>query len=137
MKERCDSPDAAYYENYGGRGITYDPRWAKFSVFWGDMCEGYQEDLELDRIDPDGNYSKENCRWATESMQGFNQRRRKTNTTGRTGVYKAHSHASWWAEIQVFGQTKHLGTFHSFEEACEARTQAEIRVYGFAKDVQT
>ncbi len=132
MKERCTKPNADYYEMYGGRGISYDPRWESFSEFWLDMGSTYQDGLEIDRIDPDGNYVKSNCRWATESLQGFNQRKRVTNTSGRTGVY-ASATGSWWAEIQEAGKTVHLGTFPSFEDACNARSVAELRIYGFTK----
>ena len=133
MVERCDNPHSTYYKDYGGRGITYPTKWATFRGFWDDMHIGYSDDLELDRVDPLKDYSKHNCRWSTESVQGFNQRRRVTNTSGRTGVYKSNAPGSWWAEIRKDGQTIFLGTFHSFEEACAARELAEIEVYGFSK----
>lgn len=134
MRERCDNPNADFYEDYGGRGVSYDPRWVSFQCFWDDMGETYSDGLEIDRIDPNGDYHKGNCRWATESMQAFNQRRRSTNTTGRTGVYKSATSGSWWAEIRENGANVHLGTFRDFQAACDARADAEKRIYGFTKD---
>jgi hypothetical protein len=134
MKDRCDNPNSAYFKDYGGRGISYDPDWALFANFWRDVGGEYEDGLEIDRIHPDGNYNKENCRWVSESLQAFNQRQRSTNTSGRTGVYKSRTEGSWWAEIREMGKTKRLGTFHSFEEACDARSAAELRVYGCMKN---
>lgn len=69
MKSRCRNPNATGYELYGGRGIAYAPHWHTFTGFLQDM--GVRpEGRSLDRIDPDGNYTKENCRWATPVEQG-------------------------------------------------------------------
>lgn len=73
MKQRCDCPTRPKYEHYGGRGITYDPRWAKFENFLADMGERPQG-MSLDRVDVDKNYSKENCRWSTQYGQNINRR---------------------------------------------------------------
>lgn len=135
MRERCDNPKSQYYGDYGGRGISYAPEWANFSKFWEDMGPTYRPGLELDRVDPNDGYCVENCRWVTEDVQAFNQRVRSTNTSGRTGVYKSRA-GTWWAEIQREGKTDYLGTFRSFEDACSARSKAEMDVYGFTKDAQ-
>ncbi len=63
MKQRCDNPKNEKYPRYGGRGITYDPKWKTFEGFWEDMAEGYNDILTIDRKDNDGNYTKDNCRW--------------------------------------------------------------------------
>ncbi len=63
MKTRCDNSHAINYDSYGGRGIGYDPAWAQFQHFWADMRCGYTEGLTLDRIDVNGSYCKNNCRW--------------------------------------------------------------------------
>lgn len=74
MKQRCRNPKNSSYKNYGERGITYDKTWEFFSNFKRDMEDGYEKGLTLDRIDNDGNYCKENCRWVTRKDQNRNKR---------------------------------------------------------------
>lgn len=69
MRNRCDSPTYWAYQHYGGRGITYDKRWKDFAEFLKDMGERPGKEYSLDRIDNDGPYCKENCRWITQKEQ--------------------------------------------------------------------
>lgn len=73
MKARCTNENSRDYKNYGGRGISYDPRWESFEHFLEDMGEP-GPGMTLDRINNMGNYSKDNCRWASRSMQSQNKR---------------------------------------------------------------
>jgi hypothetical protein len=70
LKRRCNDKN---HKAYGGRGISYDPNWNEFKSFWEDMRDGYADTLTIDRIDCDGNYTKENCRWATSVQQNRNR----------------------------------------------------------------
>lgn len=87
MKRRCKNPDRSSFEFYGGKGISYQDSWEKFEGFWQDMEQGYGDELTLERIDPSGNYCKENCRWATKQEQPRNKKKYKNNNTGVEGTY--------------------------------------------------
>ncbi len=73
MRERCNNKNDISYHNYGGRGISYDPRWEDFKNFLEDMGER-PEETSLDRIDSNKDYCKNNCRWSSRKEQMRNTR---------------------------------------------------------------
>ena len=75
MKERCDNHEYRAYNRYGGRGITYCEHWKDFNNFLEDMGKR-PKGCTLDRIDNDGNYCPENCRWADQKKQIHNSTRK-------------------------------------------------------------
>jgi hypothetical protein len=78
MKDRCCRPLAYCYHLYGGRGITVCERWQNsFSAFLADMGPKPSPEHSIDRINNDGNYCAENCRWATTKEQQANRRPRR------------------------------------------------------------
>jgi hypothetical protein len=133
MKERCDNQKNKRYSSYGGRGISYDYKWDSFSGFYADMGDSYIEGYTLDRIDVDGDYNKQNCRWATNTEQCYNQRKRKDNTTGKPGVGFHKKNQKWTAYISINRKQIYLGSFDNFLDAVSARNIAEIDYYGYLK----
>ena len=74
MRSRCNNPKTEWYKNYGGRGIHVCKDWDNFAVFrdWA-LSHGYTDDLTIDRIDVDGDYEPNNCRWITRADQNRNR----------------------------------------------------------------
>ena len=100
MKRRCDNPNHAQYQWYGARGISYDPSWSTYEGFVADMGER-PEGKELDRIDNDGNYCKDNCRWVSRSEQMRNTRKTIAVTMrGKTQCLK-----DWCVELGLVYNT--------------------------------
>lgn len=93
MMERCYAPDYSNYENYGGRGIQVCDRWHDPRSFLEDMGEPPSDAHTLDRIDVNGHYEPQNCRWATPKQQARNRRNNRLLTwRGKTQCVAA------WAE---------------------------------------
>ena len=100
MKDRCEKPNCHNYDNYGGRGISICDEWKdSFENFykWA-MDNGYTDDREIDRMDVNGDYCPENCRWVTDELQANNTRRNKYVT------YKGYTFTlSEWSRILNLG----------------------------------
>ena len=120
MKDRCYSVNRTNYPHYGGRGITVCDEWKNdFSVFrdWA-LSNGYTEELTLDRIDVNGNYCPENCRWATWLEQKNNMR------TNRHVECNGESHTvAEWSRITGIPYTVLIGRLQRGWEIERALTE--------------
>ena len=133
MKERCRNPKTPGFENYGGRGISYDPRWEDFRAFYADMGER-PEGTSLDRIDVNADYHKDNCRWATVGIQNFNRRKKQGCTSEYVGVYYDQARDAWVARLNKDGIVVLQKRFLTEEAAARAYDEACFEHYGVRKN---
>lgn len=82
MRMRCNNPADGNYYRYGGRGIAVCARWSNYPTFIADMGCRPSSAHSIDRIDVNGNYEPNNCRWATMSEQARNKRSTRNITAG-------------------------------------------------------
>lgn len=123
IKARVLNPQHKQYNSYGGRGITICDEWkndAEAFYNWA-MLNGYEENkgLSIDRIDNDGNYEPDNCRWTTSTIQNRNQRLRKDNTSGYRGVSYHKSSRKYRVRVRL-GKSISLGLYSTPEDGAVA-----------------
>lgn len=130
MHDRCEKPNHPHYKYYGERGIKICDRWSgtfglqNFIDDMGIPPKGHT----LDRIDVNGDYCPENCRWADRYTQ-------TTNTTVRRKYSKRHGvtynvgDGYWWAYIKVKGK-RYVKLAHTEEEAIKKREELEMKYLG-------
>ena len=115
MKSRCYNIEDKRYKDYGGRGIKVCERWHSFYNFYTDNNHLCKTGLALDRIDNNGDYCKENCRWVTREVQQNNMR------TNRILTYNGMSMtiAQWASKLNL-----KITTIHSRLERGWSETEA-------------
>ena len=114
---RCLSPERRGYANYGGRGISIQTSWVDgdgsrtgFHCFLLDMGERPTKKHQLDRVDNDGDYTKDNCRWATREEQDYNKHNTfKFQAFGRIWNLKEASEATGFSRGMLFSRMVVLG----------------------------
>lgn len=122
MKSRCNDPKQGNYPIYGGRGITYCEEWRHFANFVRDMGPKPSPEYTLERGDVDGNYTPDNCFWATRTEQCYNRRVFKNNTTGVTGVVVTRA-GTFEARFDFKKKRYRIGCYKTVEAASEARAR--------------
>lgn len=121
MKQRCYNTNSIKYKDYGGRGIKVCDRWLDISNFIEDMYPSYLKGLSLDRIDVNGIYEPDNCRWTTKTNQSRNTRDIQiNNTSGYRGVTWSKHQEKWISKIRVYYDRVQLGSFNTALEAAKA-----------------
>lgn len=126
MINRCYKSNYKQYHLYGGRGITVCEEWRNDVVIfynWA-MANGYKDGLEIDRINNNGNYCPENCRWVPRYINSQNTRRKSSNKCGYRGVWKDGNR--WDVAIFNNGVRHWLGSHATKEEAALAYNEFVI-----------
>ena len=111
MIQRTSNPNNYCYEYYGGRGISVCKEWLVASVFikWA-LDNDYKEGLTIDRIDNNGNYEPDNCRFVTRQENNLNRRKRK-----HFGIYPIKK--KFFISLTRNNKSYHGGTASTIEEA--------------------
>jgi len=126
MIKRCYNKKSSKYSRYGGRGIRVTPAWLKLSTFVADLGER-PIGRTLGRVNNDGDYSRENCRWETSTQQANNKGVYRNNTSGIKGVAFLHEEKLWRAYGDRANARERLYFGKDFFEACCARKSWEIK----------
>jgi len=126
MVTRCTNQNRASWKDYGGRGIKCDD-FKDFVVFreWA-LSNGYSDDLSLDRINVDSDYSFDNCRWVDRCIQAQNTRPR-FNKTGATGISYHEKIGKYEPYIANRGIRHYLGVYETIDEAISVRNDFIIK----------
>lgn len=100
IRDRCGNPNSAGYVDYGGRGIKVCERWQSFENFYADIGHARPSSSHsLDRIDNNGGYCLENCKWSTWQEQAYNRR------SNRFLIYNGETHClTEWAKLRKLTQ---------------------------------
>lgn len=123
IKQRCTNKKLNNFKNYGGRGILLDNEWKNnYEIFkeWA-LKNGYEDTLSIDRIDNDGNYEPDNCRWTDKSTQNSNKRKNCKFLNNYIGVYFDKRRDIYRSELRFKNKTIIIGYFKSEKQAAIAR----------------
>ena len=128
MKHRCLNENSKDYHRYGGRGICFCDEWKDFEPFrdWA-LANGYNNKLTIDRIDNDGNYCPENCKWSTQQEQALNKKHlpNKYGHKGIRGFFRNGKLEGYKAVIVRNGKEIYLGYSTSLEKAIKMQEEGE------------
>lgn len=118
--QRCLNTKSMAYKKYGFKGILICEEWKNDFLYFYKWCleNGYQDNLSIDRIDNNGNYEPDNCRWTTNAIQSRNTSQiRINNTSGYRGVSWSKDKKKWKTRININKKEIHIGYFTDKIEA--------------------
>ena len=125
MRQRCTNPRSKFYPRYGGRGISICAEWNDFGKFYEDVGQRPTPLHTLERINNDGNYCKENCKWATQTEQASNRK------SSRLVYFKGETHTiSAWSRklnVGIWLITERLNRGWPVEKALTEPVRAQYR----------
>lgn len=141
MKYRCFNSRAQGYHNYGGKGVSVCSEWTEYECFkkWA-LSNGYNNSLCIDRIDSDGNYSPENCRWITASENTIRANQTSQHRHANKGRYYGISPQGEHVE---FENASEFSKRHDLHDGCVRRCAHGNRKshhgwkFGFVNDVES
>ena len=132
MKCRCNDRNHPTYKHYGGRGISIVGEWMEsYTTFkeWA-ISHGYADDLELERIDVNGNYSPDNCKWLSHHEQTLNRRDTLyVKINGRTSKLREFCEKHN-ISVNSVNHWRHIGVL---EEKLELRVGRPVEIIGGKK----
>jgi len=123
IKSRVNNPRSTNYKNYGGRGIKICYEWYDFMNFkkWAEF-NGYAHHLTIDRINPDGDYCPENCRWITKGLNSKSQSRKNELSC----IHKKGN--GFYVQINYLGKIIYIGYVSNIEDAIALRNTAIVDI---------
>lgn len=127
MMRRCYNKDDKDYPSWGGKGVVVCKQWHDYTAFASDVGEPVGNET-FDRIDTKGDYTPENCRWATPTVQARNIRVPRKSKTGVTGVLFHNGY--YYANITANRKKYYSKVCSSIEEAAAARKELERLHWG-------
>lgn len=131
MIRRCYDPSSKKYKDYGGRGIQVCDEWiSAFNIALIESALGTWPGpgYSIGRINNDGNYCPENCRWETDELQAWNRRKQLNTVSKYRGVWARGKR--WVAKIVSSGKVYRLGAFANEEQAARAFDKKAIELRG-------
>lgn len=130
IRSRCQQPSNILYENYGGKGISVDPKWATFEGFHEDMGATWKEGLTLRRLDTSGDYTRENCCWDTGiSIRQHSKSARQVTYKGETLCLSEWCRRLGIKYITVHNyiRRKNLSVTEAFEKAQREASRSRVK----------